>query len=62
MNGKTGPVGPVFFVSYQSTFVMAGLSRLKNNVAYARPGHPRLAFYLVSSEKTWMPGTSPGMT
>jgi hypothetical protein len=31
--------------------VMAGL----------RPGHPRLAFLLVTI-KTWMPGTRPGMT
>jgi hypothetical protein len=31
-------------------FVMAGL----------RPGHPRL--FCLSEDKTWMPGTRPGMT
>src|SRR5258708_16313359 len=43
-------------------FVMAGHSRPKDGVASARlcPGHPRLpCCYTV---RTWMPGTSPGMT
>src|SRR5258708_18162395 len=41
---------------------MAGHSRPKDGVASARlcPGHPRLpCCYTV---RTWMPGTSPGMT
>jgi len=41
---------------------MAGHSRPNNGVAAAClcPGHPRLAFR--RTRKTWMPGTSPGMT
>jgi hypothetical protein len=41
---------------------MAGHSRRKDGVAFARlcPSHPRL--YVATSRKTWMPGTSPGMT
>src|SRR5712664_956133 len=41
---------------------MAGHSRPKDGVASARlcPGHPRLS--CLSEVKTWMPGTSPGMT
>jgi len=41
---------------------MAGHSRSKNGVASARlcPGHPRLCHR--SLVKTWMPGSSPGMT
>src|ERR1700727_2662170 len=43
----------LLFLSFVVFFVMAGL----------RPGHPRLlcgqAFF---ATKTWMPGTSPGMT
>src|ERR1700722_20811748 len=44
------------------TAVMAGHSRPKDGVASARlcPGHPRLCPPL--ERKTWMPGTSPGMT
>src|SRR5882672_12374307 len=43
-------------------FVMAGHSRPKDGVASARlcPGHPRLLSHECC--KTWMPGTSPGMT
>jgi hypothetical protein len=43
-------------------FVMAGHSRPKDGVASARlrPGHPRLS--CLSEARTWMPGTSPGMT
>jgi hypothetical protein len=43
-------------------FVMAGHSRPKDGVASARlrPGHPRLS--RCWPVKTWMPGTSPGMT
>jgi hypothetical protein len=42
--------------------VMAGHSRPKDGVAFARlcPGHPRLP--CCAAVKTWMPGTSPGMT
>ena len=41
---------------------MAGHSRPKDGVASARlcPGHPRL--FDLGSAKTWIPGTSPGMT
>jgi len=41
---------------------MAGHSRLKDGVASARlcPGHPRLS--CGDTVRTWMPGTSPGMT
>src|SRR6266849_5528522 len=41
---------------------MAGHSRPKDGVASARlcPGHPRLS--CCNDVKTWMPGTSPGMT
>src|SRR5258708_39255695 len=34
--------------------------RLSGRHGRARPGHPRLRFLL--APKTWMPGTSPGMT
>src|SRR5204863_5747215 len=46
----------------QFSFVMAGRSRPKDGVASARlcPGHPRLS--CGGTGKTWMPGTSPGMT
>src|ERR1700682_1647750 len=41
---------------------MAGHSRPKDGVASASlcPGHPRL--FCCGTVKTWMPGTSPGMT
>jgi hypothetical protein len=41
---------------------MAGHSRSKNGVASLAycPGHPRLSF--CDHLKSWMPGTSPGMT
>ena len=38
---------------------MAGHSLLKTGVNALMPGHPRLVF---STAKSWMPGSSPGMT
>jgi len=41
---------------------MAGHSRLKDGVASARlwPGHPRILCRCKA--RTWMPGSSPGIT
>jgi hypothetical protein len=54
------PPSRVAFCLMRKTNVMAGHSRPKDGVASARlcPGHLRLC----CGGKTWMPGTSPGMT
>jgi hypothetical protein len=42
--------------------VMAGHSRLKDGVASARLRPAIHVFFRALLQKTWMPGTSPGMT
>src|ERR1700689_1506780 len=53
---------PVFGGVIESYFVMAGHSRPKDGVASARL-YPAIHGFLASRlAKTWMPGSSPGMT
>jgi hypothetical protein len=41
---------------------MAGLSRLKDGVAYARLCPAIHVFFAAEFLRTWMPGIKPGMT